>query len=386
MKKMQPIHRFAAYIVCGFILAVALGFFLKGEHTDTTPTSQIMQESMQEEPVPDMANLPEGGLEAVPKEVDSNVIDITESLDDDALVVDGDEHSDARDSFDWNEDVWDNPLSIFSLQALSEIDEADEIEAVMLPEVKGRIAIIIDDMGIDMKHSYALMDMEGPFTLSFLPYAKKIDSQTEFARKKHHALMIHMPMEAVSGVMMDTPGLLKVGTSSNAFVEQLGMNLSRMHGYTGLNNHMGSLLTQDEGKMRLLMQELKEQGLYFIDSRTINTSVAADIAEAEGIPYLVRDVFLDHDPRPEAIMASLELAEKIAADKGLAIAIGHPKRETVEAIRKWAPTLKAKGYELVTIDQLIQEAYPEFQVKEVDDFSLIASPHQSHITALSIFD
>ena len=193
-------------------------------------------------------------------------------------------------------------------------------------------------------------------------------------------------MEAVSGVMMDTPGLLKVGTSSNAFVEQLGMNLSRMHGYTGLNNHMGSLLTQDEGKMRLLMQELKEQGLYFIDSRTINTSVAADIAEAEGIPYLVRDVFLDHDPRPEAIMASLELAEKIAADKGLAIAIGHPKRETVEAIRKWAPTLKAKGYELVTIDQLIQEAYPEFQVKEVDDFSLIASPHQSHITALSIFD
>ena len=189
------------------------------------------------------------------------------------------------------------------------MDEAEalaETEEVVLPEVKGRIAIIIDDMGIDMKHSYALMDMEGPFTLSFLPYAKKIDSQTEFARKKHHALMIHMPMEAVSGVMMDTPGLLKVGTSSNAFVDQLDMNLSRMRGYTGLNNHMGSLLTQDEGKMKLLMKELKEEGLYFIDSRTINTSIAANIAEEEGVPYLVRDVFLDHDPRPEAIMKSLE--------------------------------------------------------------------------------
>jgi polysaccharide deacetylase 2 family uncharacterized protein YibQ len=385
MKKMQPVHRYAAYVLFGIVLAVVIGASLKNE--PLSPSSQeqsliIVEQNSEDRPsspVVDNLNFAD----------EEEFVDITESLSnktsiesESKIIIDESSLIDEIGQVADNETIWSDPFFPFSDVALSEAPK----EVVTPVEQKGRIAIIIDDMGIDVANSYAMMDMQGPFTLAFLPYAEKINSQTEFARKNHHALMIHMPMEAMNGIMMDTPGLLKLAATPDLFQEQLEFNLGKMKGYTGLNNHMGSLLTQDEGKMTLLMRTLKEEGYYFVDSRTINTSIAADIAAREGVPYLVRDVFLDHDPSLEGVRKALHHAEDVAARKGIAIAIGHPKTNTVQAIREWIPTLKAKGFDLVTVDELIEDAYPEFTIKESDDLSLIAAPHQDHITVLSIFD
>ena len=389
MKKMQPVHRYIAYVFFGILLAFIVGISLKSD-----PVSPLSQEDTQ---IIVMQNHEKDSSFSLMDDDDSYdeeaFIDITESLleddippsDEKIFIEDLSIEEKVDDLFDWDESLWSNPLSPF-FEFASSTTLSDNEQVVPPVEKKGKIAIIIDDMGIDVANSYALMDMKGPFTLSFLPYAEKLNSQTEFAQKNHHALMIHMPMEAMNGAMMDTPGLLKVSTTSDLFGEQLDSNLGKMKGYTGLNNHMGSLLTQDEDKMTLLMQKLKASGDYFVDSRTINTSVAADVAEREGVPYLVRDVFLDHNPSLEAVHQSLQHVEKVAENKGIAIAIGHPKTNTVQAIREWLPTLKDKGFELVTIDQLIEEKYPDFTIKESDDLSLIAAPHQDHITVLSIFD
>ena len=60
-----------------------------------------------------------------------------------------------------------------------------------------------------------------------------------------------------------------------------------------------------------------------MDSRTHHETVAIDVAEAVGIPHTQRQVFLDHDPDPQAMAAALQ--EAIEQSKAApTVAIGHP--------------------------------------------------------------
>jgi hypothetical protein len=125
---------------------------------------------------------------------------------------------------------------------------------------------------------------------------------------------------------------------------------------------MGSKLTQDPEAMGYLMDQLKKRGLYFFDSKTIHTSVAAQMAEAYGVPYAERDVFLDHEETHEFTAKALQHLEQIASAKGSAIAIGHPKEITMQALQEWIPKLEARGFELVSLSELLEK--PDKVVKK----------------------
>ena len=65
---------------------------------------------------------------------------------------------------------------------------------------------------------------------------------------------------------------------------------------TGVNNHMGSLLTRHPGHMLWLMRTLQQHGenpLFFVDSRTTVATVARRLAVENGVPNTDRNVFLD---------------------------------------------------------------------------------------------
>jgi polysaccharide deacetylase 2 family uncharacterized protein YibQ len=221
------------------------------------------------------------------------------------------------------------------------------------PEDRPRVAIIIDDMGMDRKHTKAAIDLPAPLTMAFLPYAGDLKSQTEAARAKGHELLVHVPMEPMNGALDAGPAVLKAGETPEEFMATLDKDLSAFDGYVGINNHMGSKMTQDRAGMRRLMAELKKRGLLFIDSRTINNSVAADEAAKAHIPYAVRNVFLDNDETSEAVEGALQQVEKRALKNGLAIAIGHPREETINALRAWIPTLKEKGISLIPVSEAV---------------------------------
>lgn len=127
-------------------------------------------------------------------------------------------------------------------------------------------------------------------------------------------------------------------------------------GYVGLNNHMGSRLTKDKHAMQRVMAKLKERGLLFVDSKTIGSSVASQSAAEAGLKYGDRDVFLDHQDTPEFVHAALRQTERVASKKGYAIAIGHPKDSTINALKEWLPGLKARGFELVPVSAVVHKA------------------------------
>lgn len=222
-----------------------------------------------------------------------------------------------------------------------------------VPEGKPRVAIIIDDMGMDRKHTNEVIGLPGPLTLAFLPYAGDLKNQTEQARAKGHELMVHVPMEPMNGNLDGGPEVLKPDKTPEEFTKILNDDLSAFDGYVGINNHMGSKMTQDRPGMQRVMAELKKRGLLFVDSRTINTSVAADEAKKAGIPFATRNVFLDNEETSEAVTDALSQVEKQALRKGMAIAIGHPKAETIAALQAWIPTLAAKGIYLVPVSDVV---------------------------------
>jgi hypothetical protein len=108
--------------------------------------------------------------------------------------------------------------------------------------------------------------------------------------------------------------------------------------------------------MQVVMDALKDKNLYFVDSKTIGSSVAGRVAWATGIRTGERDVFLDHEDNITFVRSALRKTENAAKQKGYAIAIGHPKNATIQGLREWLPTLEAKGFEIVPASALVRRA------------------------------
>lgn len=226
-----------------------------------------------------------------------------------------------------------------------------------LPETavarRPQIAVVIDDMGFDRDNSARAVRLPPQVTLAYLPFAPTVRAQVRHARLKGHPVMLHLPMEAPDHNGKPGYNVLAVTAGEAALRKQLSRMLGRFGGYTGVNNHMGSRFTRDRAKMDIVLSELKKRGLFFLDSRTSGRSVGAQAAAAAGIPYAVRDVFLDHEPVAAKIRERLIETETLARRTGRAIAIGHPRTSTMDILAPWVADLKARGFDLVRLDTLL---------------------------------
>jgi len=240
---------------------------------------------------------------------------------------------------------------------------------------KPKIAIVIDDMGVDVKHSArAIHDLPASITLSFLPYSPNIAGQTRAAYDLGHELLVHMPMEAIRGTVDPGPDALSTSLSDAEIAARTEKNLDAFSGYVGVNNHMGSKFTQDRHRLGVVMDKLAARHLFFLDSVTVAQSVAESVAKDHHLQASHRDVFIDHFESPELVEQSLKRIEYVAKHGGTAIAIGHPKDVTIDALEKWLPTLKSKGFELVPLSEIIDQraAIPGAAVAHLD--ASIAAP------------
>ena len=358
MRKKQPSYQLPIYIFCGLLLSgVLITYLLTLQEGEKEP--EVKREKYIAKPVkvkdPDAIKRIERKAEQF-----ANVLK---------------QQKEEQESY---YELFENPASVFTeLEHMPELLAKEQLtrkkitvtktfnQTDQVSEIAGppKVVIIIDDMGISPKWSKAIADLPGPLTLSYLPYAEGLQSQANYARKNQHHLMLHMPMEAKGGKMSSTPGLLKADADAYDFMELFYKNLNSFEGFHGVNNHMGSRLTQDREKMALVMAALSEQDLYFIDSKTIHSSVVSEIAEEARLPYLVRDVFLDHEENIDFVRNALLQLERRAYQYNYAIAIGHPKKETYKALREWLPTLEEKGIQLIHAGDLIEEKYPLIQTK-----------------------
>ncbi len=224
------------------------------------------------------------------------------------------------------------------------------------PDGRPGIAIVMDDLGIDRGRTRRTIDLPGPLNLSFLAYAHELAKQADAGRGKGHEIWLHVPMEPGSKSVDPGPNVLLSGLKPAELAKSLKWNLDQLTGYVGINNHMGSRFTADADGMRAVMAELKQRGLAFLDSVTSPKSVGQKAAAAAGVPFQVRNVFIDHLDDIAAINRQLERVERLARNQGHAVAIGHPRETTLKALVPWLATLDAKGLQLVPLSSLLHIA------------------------------
>ena len=217
-----------------------------------------------------------------------------------------------------------------------------------------RAVIVVDDIGYNLQAGLALAKMPFPLTLAIIPFSPHAKQIAAVAKEHGKEVIVHSPMASLDGRMVDPGGLLP-GMSRQDFDAALAKQLAAVPYATGLNNHMGSLLTQQPQAMVWLMQALKQQDLYFIDSRTTADTVATQTAHAAQIPNWSRDVFLDHHRDNDAIYQQLDKLLPTAKRKGLVVAIGHPYPETIAALYHSWRRLEAGGLTFVTPSTLLND-------------------------------
>jgi polysaccharide deacetylase 2 family uncharacterized protein YibQ len=253
------------------------------------------------------------------------------------------------------------------------------------------ISIIIDDLGGQRAIGERAVALPGAITYAFLPHTSYAVHLAELAHQQNKEVMIHMPMQPIGDNNLGTGGLT-LNMSQQSFISTLKENLSAIPHISGINNHMGSLLTQHPGKMAWLMQTLSEEhdDLFFVDSRTTEHTVAYTIAAEFEIPRINRNVFLDNIRSEAEISIQFKRLLTLAKRHGTAVAIGHPYPETIAFLEQMLPTLQQQGIELIKTSRLIKRKHliettiPEsmFAAKETNNQS--GMPRTSQTTPLSV--
>lgn len=216
------------------------------------------------------------------------------------------------------------------------------------------ITIIIDDMGNHKGYGEGALEIPGSVTYAFLPHTQYARALAEKAHANGKEVMLHLPMESHSGNRLG-PGGLTLHMTEQRFRQTLAEGIKSIPHVRGVNNHMGSLLTQHPGAMGWVMDELQgREGLFFIDSRTSENTVAGQLAEERRIPNTQRDVFLDNNRDPAAIRAQFRQLIKRAKLTGYAVGIGHPYPETAEVLKALLAETASLGVRLIPASEMIQ--------------------------------
>lgn len=214
-----------------------------------------------------------------------------------------------------------------------------------------RLAIIIDDIGYNFSNGQKIAELPIDITLAVLPFTPHGKTLAELGHQQGKEIMLHAPMSNEQHLPLG-PGALTNDTSQPLMVDILDKNLSNIPHVKGVNNHMGSQLTQNAEVMGWLMTYLKTRQLYFIDSRTTAKTEALNQAQAHQLPSRKRDVFLDDKRNIQHIRQQLELAIKIAQKQDGAIAIGHPYPETLKILEELVAR-DPRPVELVLVSELL---------------------------------
>ena len=248
-------------------------------------------------------------------------------------------------------------ITVLPNASAENIEEGEyQKEQVVVIDVKKqlgpKISIIIDDIGYHYDNGIATIALQHNITYALIPFTPHVKTLAEFAKQQQKEVMLHAPMEALNDKLIE-PGL-SLSMDKAAIETSLTKMLEQVPSAQGVNNHGGSLFTQNEDHISWLLDIVNHRGLYFIDSRTTAASKAAKYAAIQNIPFGERDVFIDNIRSVEEINNQLNKVKHIATKQGYAIAIGHPYPETIAALKTTLPQFEQEGFRLVFASDIVR--------------------------------
>lgn len=218
------------------------------------------------------------------------------------------------------------------------------------------LSLVIDDLGYSLKNGMAAIDLDGDHTYAILPGAVYSRRLAEHAHDKNKEVILHLPMQSIKSQAAQEPNALNEAMNEDQLSANVHSLLQEIPFIRGVNNHMGSHLTEFDFFMRPVMDSIRSYNprLYFLDSRTSPRSVAYAQALDTGLSAITRDVFLDNEANLESIRLQYNIWLTKAREIGSAIAIGHPYPNTLEVLRENLGTTNL-DYRFLPVSRLIEE-------------------------------
>jgi polysaccharide deacetylase 2 family uncharacterized protein YibQ len=221
--------------------------------------------------------------------------------------------------------------------------------------LRPKIAIVIDDLGGETSISQELLRWDLPVTFSILPFTPHAKTLALEAQRKGKEIILHLPMEPHEYPKIKPgEGALLQEMNEEELLHQLSKDIEAIPYIKGVSNHMGSRLMEDPKKMRIILSELKRQGLFFLDSRTTPQTVGLQTAKSLGLRATERTIFLDNSPNEDDVRKQLEQLIHLSLSKGKAIGIGHPHPSTIKSLKEMIPKMQEQGIEIVPLSTLLE--------------------------------
>jgi len=213
------------------------------------------------------------------------------------------------------------------------------------------IAIIIDDIGFDLRIVEKLAGIPAPIAFAVLP---DTPHAVEAANRLHAAgkeILLHLPMEPLVYTRESLgAGALMADMNAEEIRRRIREGLAAVPFVSGVNNHMGSRFMEDETSLAIVMEELRARGLFFVDSMTTSDSRGRESAERTGVRFAARDIFIDHVPGYAAALENLTGVFRQGQRNGMPVLmIGHPHPETVRAILDALPVWQTEGIKMIPV-------------------------------------
>lgn len=217
------------------------------------------------------------------------------------------------------------------------------------------LALVIDDLGYSLKNGKAAIELEGDHTYAILPGANYSRKLALHANDKNKEVILHLPMQSIGSASTREPHALDESMNEDELTGKVHSLLAQIPFIRGVNNHMGSHLTEFDFFMRPVMDSIRGYNakLYFLDSRTTARSVAQAQAMDAGLSSISRDVFLDDEVNRSSIRFQYQLWLEKSRARGSAIAIGHPYPETIEVLKAQLPEARP-SFNFMRISDLIE--------------------------------
>lgn len=235
-----------------------------------------------------------------------------------------------------------------------DVKDVPKTEKPKTRKYSGKLAVIIDDCGYDMKNVRALLDTKFPFSYAILPFKDFSSDVLAMVNEQGRVPMLHLPMEPMDkSAMSEGKSTVQVFMTADQQRALVRKAVNSLPGIMGVNNHQGSRATSDPTTMKNVMRELKSQNLFFVDSKTTGASKGRDIARSMGVPTARNDIFLDNSKNPEDIRKQIYKAFELADKNGSAIAICHARPGTAACWTKYADEFRNSGITFVPVTELL---------------------------------
>jgi polysaccharide deacetylase 2 family uncharacterized protein YibQ len=225
-----------------------------------------------------------------------------------------------------------------------------------LTQASTQVAIVVDDLGNQWRAGLSAINIPFVQTLGIMPgrpFTQALAQETHRAQK---TVIVHAPMSNQRGLPLGPLGLDRAEGREQLLANLLA-GLDGVPFAEGLSNHMGSQLTRDAEAMGWVMAELKQRQLFFFDSLTIADSQGWRVADAMGVPWSRRRIFLDHERTPEFLARQWQQALAIARRQGNVTIICHPYPETLAFFASLDPA-DYPDIEWVSLKPLLHQPQP----------------------------